>query len=291
MSTTNYLLSNLKFIRHYYGESQDNIVKILGIKQGTYSDYERGRREIPIDVLQKIAYHYRVTVDDLRHIDYSKNVELLELPTKEESINLGFEILPIFSDEIALNNAHFRKAFDILMFWKNKALDNGNILQDQKQRQRMEQDIEICYDLFARAWNEDNIYMAAANIVRIYYLACASMFSGMDILMDFLLSSKRTEIDLKEKYLRKPPTQKVINCFRQQRKELFIETNEEVFNLIAELKRDIHYADLGDYLFALRYLVGYYRNKWSFDTNSNIGYDLLVGLAKIGNEYAKNIVD
>ena len=47
------------------GYTQDQIAKYLGIKQNTYSQYEIGVLNYPIDVLMKLADFYDVSVDYL----------------------------------------------------------------------------------------------------------------------------------------------------------------------------------------------------------------------------------
>lgn len=44
---------------------QDDIAKILNCSQACYSYYESGKRDIPTEVLQKLADFYGVSVDYL----------------------------------------------------------------------------------------------------------------------------------------------------------------------------------------------------------------------------------
>lgn len=53
----------LKELREENGISQKNIAEILHIKQNTYSQYETGTRQIPIDLLITLAKYYNVSVD------------------------------------------------------------------------------------------------------------------------------------------------------------------------------------------------------------------------------------
>ena len=43
--------------------TQADVAKILHIKQNTYSQYETGKRELPIEVLIKLARFYKTTTD------------------------------------------------------------------------------------------------------------------------------------------------------------------------------------------------------------------------------------
>ena len=42
---------------------QKEIAEYLHIKQNTYSQYENGQRQLPIDILIKLAQYYNVTTD------------------------------------------------------------------------------------------------------------------------------------------------------------------------------------------------------------------------------------
>ena len=44
---------------------QEDVAKLLNCTQACYSNYENGKRDIPTVVLEKIADHYKVSVDYL----------------------------------------------------------------------------------------------------------------------------------------------------------------------------------------------------------------------------------
>ena len=58
-------LEKLKDLRLDYGLTQDQLAKILNISQRTYSHYENGTREIPLDTLIALADYYAVSLDYL----------------------------------------------------------------------------------------------------------------------------------------------------------------------------------------------------------------------------------
>lgn len=55
----------LKDMREDYDYTQEYIAKYLGMKQPQYSRYERGLRDIPTDILIKLAKLYDTTTDFL----------------------------------------------------------------------------------------------------------------------------------------------------------------------------------------------------------------------------------
>lgn len=55
----------LKDLREDSDLKQSQIAEMLNIKQNTYSQYENGKREIPIGLLWKLADFYGTSVDYL----------------------------------------------------------------------------------------------------------------------------------------------------------------------------------------------------------------------------------
>ncbi len=55
----------LKDLREDNDIKQKEIAEYLNIKQNTYSQYENGKREIPLDTLWKLADYYNTSVDYL----------------------------------------------------------------------------------------------------------------------------------------------------------------------------------------------------------------------------------
>ena len=55
----------IKDLREDADLSQSALADYLNIKQNTYSQYETGKRQIPIECLIKLARYYRVSTDYL----------------------------------------------------------------------------------------------------------------------------------------------------------------------------------------------------------------------------------
>lgn len=53
----------LKELREDLDIKQKDIAEYLHIKQNTYSKYENEQRQLPIDVLIKLAEYYKVSTD------------------------------------------------------------------------------------------------------------------------------------------------------------------------------------------------------------------------------------
>lgn len=53
----------LKDLREDNDYTQSQLAQLLNVKQNTYSQYENGKREIPISALCKLADFYNTSVD------------------------------------------------------------------------------------------------------------------------------------------------------------------------------------------------------------------------------------
>lgn len=53
----------LKNLREDADITQSTIAEYLHIRQNTYSQYENGQRQIPIEMLIQLAKYYKVSVD------------------------------------------------------------------------------------------------------------------------------------------------------------------------------------------------------------------------------------
>ncbi len=53
----------LKDLREDNDIKQKELAEYLNIRQNTYSQYENGKREIPLDTLWKLADYYNTSVD------------------------------------------------------------------------------------------------------------------------------------------------------------------------------------------------------------------------------------
>ena len=63
----------LKFLREDHELSQQAIADYLGMKQPQYCRYERGLRDIPTDVLIRLALFYKTSTDYILGLtDHSK---------------------------------------------------------------------------------------------------------------------------------------------------------------------------------------------------------------------------
>lgn len=59
------MFKRIKNLRVDHDIKQIELANYLGVSQNTYSDYELGKINIPVDILIKIADYYKVSIDFL----------------------------------------------------------------------------------------------------------------------------------------------------------------------------------------------------------------------------------
>ena len=56
-------LERIKGLREDRDITQSEIAKYLNVAQNTYSQYENGKRDVPIEVLIKLCRYYQISAD------------------------------------------------------------------------------------------------------------------------------------------------------------------------------------------------------------------------------------
>lgn len=69
------IFNNIRNLRDDSGKTQQELADYLNVKQTTYSKYELGKINIPIEVFIKLADYYNVSVDYLLGRTLRKNYD------------------------------------------------------------------------------------------------------------------------------------------------------------------------------------------------------------------------
>ena len=78
-------MDRLKEIREDKNLKQKDISKMLNVSQVAYSYYEIGKRQIPIDILKKLAKIYNVSTDYLLYLTDEKKPYPKSMINKEKN--------------------------------------------------------------------------------------------------------------------------------------------------------------------------------------------------------------
>jgi len=69
------MYSRIRDLREDNDLTQKQVAKILNCSQQVYSNYELGQRDIPTDILIKLALHYNVSIDYILGISDRKELK------------------------------------------------------------------------------------------------------------------------------------------------------------------------------------------------------------------------
>ena len=289
---------NMLFLRKQYYRSQKELLGALNlsISQGTYSDYENGKNPIPDYVLRELAYHYRISLYDLKHTDIESVPEMLLIPSKAKVLQIRDGILPIYSSEKSFENECFSKAYNIIKTAEMKVDSKELSTEEDIEKLLTEDDVQECVLGFERAWTEHKDYYGLINYIVLLYRVFGELDQDSRKLSLVLLNdNRRSATDIRKLYLRQYPKhddeqrREYISSkkeMKQARKECIDAFENDVISYISELKNNPEFADMGDYLLAIKYLLGFCQNSFSTEANMRFGVDLLELQSKIGNKYA-----
>ena len=75
-------MKRLKFIREYYGYTQEEVTTVLNVKRQKYVEFENGKRPIPLKHLFNLCNYYKINMDymtnlsnDEHKIIYNKDID------------------------------------------------------------------------------------------------------------------------------------------------------------------------------------------------------------------------
>ena len=269
----NYLASNLKHLRKSYGETQEELAKALYLEKNTISQYESGSRKPDEETLKGIAKRYGVTMDLLLYEDLSFFPDMLAYFSNIDSNSLTTaRLYPIYNLD---------KRFDtktIRAFEAHKQLLFGS------SEEKDEVDIDLIVDAYDEAYEKfdidsDEFLVIAVNSLSLYMLLFSSIYneeSGKQ-LKDFVLKDKRSKKEI---------SSFVLNIVLPN-----FNDNEIFLYLIEILKETRKYSKVADYFFALRYMFNLVDNDYDYATNQLIGSELITGLSRLNNPYAKRFIE
>lgn len=280
----NYLASNLKRLRKSYGETQEELAIALHLEKSTVSQYENGSRKPDEEILKGIAKRYGVTLDLLLYEDLSFFPDMLAYFSNIDSNSLTTaRLYPIYKLD---------KRFDtktIRAFEAHKQLLFGS------SEEKDEVDIDLILDAYDEAYEKfdidsDEFLVIAVNSLSLCMLLLSSILneeSGKQ-LKDFVSKDKRSKKEISSFVLNI-----VLPSFNDNevRTPQFKRDLDEGFLYLIEiLKENRKYSKVADYYFALRYMLNLVDNDYDYATNQLIGSELINGLSRLNNPYAKQFI-
>ena len=276
----NYLASNLKHLRKSYGEIQEELAKALYLEKNTISQYESGSRKPDEETLKGIAKRYGVTMDSLLYEDLSFIPDMLAYYS---DIDSNFLMVSGFFPIYRLDRRFDTKT--IRAFEAHKQLLFGS----------SEVDIDLIIEAYDEAYDKfdidsDEFLVIAVNLLSLCILLYSSILNEASVkqIEDFLLKDKKSKKEISSFVLNV-----VLPSFNDNEvrsPQFKRDLNEGLLYLIEILKESRKYSKVADYFFALRYMFNLVDNDYDYATNQLIGSELINGLSRLNNPYAKKFI-
>lgn len=280
----NYLASNLKHLRKSYGETQEELAKALYLEKNTISQYESGSRKPDEETLKGIAKRYGVTMDLLLYEDLSFVPDMLAYYS---DIDSNFLMVSGFFPIYRLDRRFDTKT--IRAFEAHKQLLFGS------SEEKDEVDIDLIIEAYDEAYDKfdidsDEFLVIAVNLLSLFMLLYSSIFNEASVkqIEDFLLKDKKSKKEISSFVLNV-----VLPSFNDNEvrsPQFKRDLNEGFLYLIEILKESRKYSKVADYFFALRYMFNLVDNDYDYATNQLIGSELINGLSRLNNPYAKQFI-
>ncbi|MCF2554396.1 helix-turn-helix domain-containing protein [Faecalicatena contorta] len=260
---------NMKFLRKSYNMNQREFAKIISVSQHGLSQYETGKRGVNYEFVQTIANYFRIPIEIFVKEDLSEILEFhsdIDLKYLSELFETMF---PIFQPSTKTSDKYFQKGYDIL----------SDIIEASKEYKYIEmKKLNDCIASFVLSYNKFCTIESIANCVGFMILIYAPVF-------DKRKQAIGEQIIEQQKFNKKLLLQNKADDDSAWKE--FVEENDDfILEGIRILKGYEQWAPLGDYYFALRYLVNVVDNEYEEDMNNLIGEELMSALVRLENDYA-----
>lgn len=292
--------NNLICLREANKESQENLAYNLGFRtKSTIANYEAGDRTPNHRILQKIAIHYNITVDELCYGDlkYLIDKDLTDFPIDDWRKNKKISeiMFPVWGfKKDKYDDPLFERGYEAQKkirkyFYKDETSFDSKMFK-------------TCHDSYIESVNENGTIESAANLLWLYVFV-SSIWNNKHLLGGiYKLYSK--QIDKKEFH-----KDYILKCFLDEKSnedeaytkkegfvpadrelkilEKYVEKDEEVYALLFRcLRKNSQGCEFADYYMALQYILNLVDNDYDAAMNQVMGMELMRKFVIMGNKYA-----
>ena len=281
------IANNIRALREYYGETEEQLGEVIGYAISTISSFETGTRRLNLDALGEIAKHYGVSEAAILSWDF-QNLESAEQDADETIRNLEVDF-PIIATKKALENKRFTKAYTLHHQLYKRLQSKSTKCFDDTLMKKFESCLLCYFDLV----NETGFTTEVkANLLglRILYL--------MMIMKRLLnLSNQRKTLvhwmpkirDARDVFGKAYEEDEAISWLIE--KLDYPKSIEDIVGFTRDVIKSPKYHELGEYYLALQYGYDIIDNENETMVNYQIGYEMLEALAMVGNKYAVRVME
>lgn len=269
---------NLRALRVMAGETQTELGEIIGVSKTAITNYEQGTRAPDLEALKEMAAHYGVSVDYLLRAYIAEAVPATkkERPSakNDEGIKEYVETLfPLVIDEKTEENSTYEKAVSLAQTARERFEKFGRVESKR---------LEECVVLFAKAFKETPEYATCGYIWSILFLWWTKYFTFFRTMQD---EKDYTYLDLGAFYREKGEDYQVL------KKDVMDIQGETMLVFLDYLRHSSTMKDLGEYFYALWYLLDLADGGLPADINATVGSQLMQDQYRLGNPYAKRLLN
>lgn len=278
---------NIKTLRELNDETQSELSKVIFRAESAVAMYESGLRIPTIQTLKMIASHYNCSVDDLRHIDFSKVIKQ-QTDVAIDKLISRFDILfPIVSSKNAFADPNFAKGYR----YSTEIMNSFKELQAEPPTKLFDEFLSIC-DAYKESIEVNKTLESAANLLSLYFLIFYMFYPDKSMMgLGFTSLSNNVEFKNLMGETTAKDICKIFDDFPVEKKQFIASFEDEIVCYIKLLKNSLEYAPLADYYLALRYFIGFIDSKYTQRTNVKIAVEVMSSLHKIDNPYATSFIN
>lgn len=278
------IAKNFKFLLKFHKDKQEILAKMFGVSQSTISEYANGKMPIPIEIAEKIAYRYSITIDDLTSKDLSFEYDKPQTISIEQAIDVGNRMFPFFTSSIAETNNNFNHAYEITMTILNTK--DVNTLDSKIFS------VEFAIELYKKAWKKSKTYVALSNTISlILFVFVFYSQQNEDIVQNIITKGKVDYFEIQQSLLRDPRKSNPVNKYESKRKVFLDKYYNLVLEYIKFLKSNTKFNDLGDFYLAICYFLGFTDCEYDYDNCVLTALMMLTQQMEIGNKYAEKFLE
>lgn len=268
---------NLRALRLMAGETLAELGDIVGVSKSAIANYEQGTRSPDLKALKELAIHYGVSVDYLlrSYIEEAVPATKQERPSakNDEGIKEYVETLfPLVIDEESEEKGTYEKAVSLAQTARDRFERFGRVEPKR---------LEECIVLFAKAFKENPEYATCGYIWSVFFLWWTSYFEFFIIIQ----KEKDFSYNLRTFYEAKGEDYQVL------KRDVMDIQGETMLEFLDYLRHSSTMKDLGEYFYALWYLLDLADGGLPADINATVGGQLLQDQYRLGNPYAKGLLN
>lgn len=285
--------ANIKALRLYYNETQEELGAVFDYGKIRINNYENGRWEPELNTLEKIANHYRISVDELKYKDFSYLYELnsdidYSILLKNFSI-----ILPIVYTEEAMNNKHFKKAYmyhNAFYEALSKLTVDINIhdyfLNPYK-------NFMLCSEEYDKAGENEDIKIE----VQVNLIAISFLFISAYLIIKTDMHNLSAILDDRLKKIPNPQELDIyISLIMGEIVKMFQDTSiteiiDKLYESITEVKHSGKWGNIADYYFSIAHILKSILDDVQIKHDFSFGLGMLCAYSSVGNVYAINVLN